>query len=44
MEKNECVESRYFMIFANNSRSRQNKKNPEHSLVNIGKWETCASF
>ena len=26
-----------FFIFANNSRSRQNKKNPEHPSVDIGK-------
>ena len=42
--KNECVETRSFLIFANNSRSKQNKKNTEHSFVDIGKWETCAKF
>ena len=33
-----------FLIFANNSRSNQNKKNPEHSFVDIGKQETRAKF
>ena len=36
--------SQIFLIFANNSRSKQNKKNPAHSFVDIGKWETCAKF
>ena len=35
--KNECVENRSFVIFANNSRSKQNKTNPEHRFVDIGK-------
>ena len=26
-----------FFIFANNSRSKENKKNPEHPFVDIGK-------
>ena len=26
-----------FLIFANNSRSKQNKKNPEHPFADIGK-------
>ena len=30
-----------FYIFINNSRSRQNKKNPEHSFVYIIKQKTC---
>ena len=42
--KNECVETRPFFILANNSRSKQNKKNPEHTLVEIGKQEMCAKF
>ena len=33
----ECVETRYFFILANNSRSKQNKKNPTHYFVDIGK-------
>ena len=33
-----------FLIFANNSRSKQNKKNPEHPFVDIGKLETHARF
>ena len=33
-----------FLIFANNSRSKQNRKNPAHPYVDIGKWETCAKF
>ena len=35
--KNECLETRSFLIFANNSRSKQNEKNPEHPFVDIGK-------
>ena len=31
--KNECVETRSFLIFGNNSRSKQNKKNTEHSCA-----------
>ena len=30
--------------FINNSRSKQNKKNPEYHFVGIGKTETCAKF
>ena len=30
--------------FINNSRSKQNIKNPKHSFVDIGKTETCAKF
>ena len=41
--KNECVESSFF-IFANNTRSKQNKKNPKHSFADIGKKKTCAKF
>ena len=37
--KNDHVEARLFLIFANNSRSKQNKKNPEHPFVDIGKWK-----
>ena len=33
-----------FFIFADNSRSKQNKKNFEHSFVDIGKKKTCAKF
>ena len=33
-----------FLVIANNSRSKQNKKNPEHTFVGIGKSETCAKF
>ena len=42
--KSECVETRPFLIFANNSWSKQNKKNPTHPFVDIGKEETCAKF
>ena len=31
-----------FFIFANNSRSNQNKKTRGHSFVDIGKQESCA--
>ena len=33
----ECVETRYFLILANNSSSKQNRKNPTHPFVEIGK-------
>ena len=33
-----------FLLFFSNSKSKQNKKNPEHPLVHIVKWETCAKF
>ena len=33
-----------FLIFRNNSRSKQNKKNPQHSVVDICKLATCAKF
>ena len=32
----ECVESSSFFILANNSRSKQNKKTPEHHFIDIG--------
>ena len=35
--KNECVETRSFLVFANNSRSNQNLKNSAHAFVSIGK-------
>ena len=35
--KNACVETRSVFIFANNSRFKQNKKNPEHTFVDSGK-------
>ena len=40
----ECVETRYFLILANNSSSKQNLKNPTHPFVDIGKQGTCAKF
>ena len=33
-----------FLIFANNSRSKQIKKDPAHPFVHIGKEETCVKF
>ena len=42
--KIEFVETRSFLIFANNSRSKQNKKNPAHAFVDTGKYETCVKF
>ena len=33
-----------FYIFINNLKSKQNKKNLEHPLVDIVKHETCAKF
>ena len=38
--KIECVETRSFLIFANNSRSKQNRKNTAHLFVDIDKKET----
>ena len=40
----ECVETRYFLILANNSGSKLNKKNPTHAFVDIGEKGTCAKF
>ena len=31
-------------LLINNSRSKQNKKNPEHHFADIGKSETCTKF
>ena len=33
-----------FLIFANNSTTKQQKKNPEHPFLGIGKKKTCANF
>ena len=33
-----------FLIFVNNLRYKQNKKNPEHAFLGIGKLETCVKF
>ena len=33
-----------FLIFANNLRSKQNKRNPAHPFVDIGRKKTCAKF
>ena len=33
-----------FYIFINNSRSKENKKNPEHPFLDIIKQKTCAKF
>ena len=33
-----------FYIFVDNSRSKQNKKDPEHAFVDIVKQERCAKF
>ena len=35
--KNDCVETRSFLIFTNNSGSKQNKKNPGYPFVDIRK-------
>ena len=35
--KNECVETKSFLVFANNSRSKQNKKNSLHPFSDNGK-------
>ena len=33
-----------FSIFANNSRSKQNKEDPRHPFVDVGKYGTCTKF
>ena len=33
-----------FYTFINNSRSKQNEKNPAHAFVDITKWKACAKF
>ena len=33
-----------FLTLANNSGSKQNKKNPTYRFVDIGKWETYVMF
>ena len=33
-----------FLIFANNSRSKRNKKNPAYPFLDISKKEMCAKF
>ena len=38
--KNKCGETRSFLIFANNSRSKQNIKNFKHTFKGSGKKET----
>ena len=38
------AETRFFLIFSNNSRSKQNKTNPEQLFVDIGNWKLCAKF
>ena len=35
--KNKCVETRSFLFFTNNSRSKQNKNNSEHAFVDISR-------
>ena len=34
----------FFYLFINNSRSKQNKENPEHPFLDIIKYKTCAKF
>ena len=36
--------SQVFLIFANNSRSKQIKKNQDRDFVDIGQYETRAKF
>ena len=42
--KKDLVSTLVFYTFINNSRSKQNKKTPTHSLVDIIKEKTCANF
>ena len=42
--KKRVCRNQAFLISANNSISKQNKKNPTHPFVDIGKQETCAKF
>ena len=39
-----CAETRSFLDFAYNLKSKQNKKNPEHTFVGIVKYEAHARF
>ena len=34
----------FLQTLINNSRSKQNKKNPKHPFVDITKYKTCAKF
>ena len=36
-----CVETSSFLLFGNNLRSKQNKRNPKHTFIDIGKKEMC---
>ena len=40
--KKDLVSCTFFYAFINNSRSKQNKKNPTHPFVDITKSKTCA--
>ena len=42
----QCVETAFFffLIFTNNSRSKQDQKNLKQPFVDAGKCETCATF
>ena len=35
--KNECVETRSFLIHENSSKSKQDRNNSEHRFIDIGK-------
>ena len=40
----ECVETWFFFILANNSSSKQNKKNPKQHFIDTDKYETHTKF
>ena len=42
--KKELVSTHLFFTLINNSRSKQNRKNPTHPFVDITNYKTCAKF
>ena len=44
IKKTWCLYTLVFYIFINDSRSKQNLKNPEHPFVEIIKWKTYTIF
>ena len=44
IKKARFLETRFFYIFINNSRSKQKEKNSEHTFVDVRKQKMCAKF
>ena len=42
--KNRVCRNHVFLIFEYNSKSEQNKKNPEHAIGDTSKWKRCGKF